>query len=353
MLHAFPPIGSSCWISHGTLCWSPKPARPPGDSTVAHVRRDKCGYFAGTPNAAGESLVGVVVRTGCAEVTYHSPCGRAIDVLWRPGHSAPTQLTCIYGDVANTVEATMHTSTLARDALQRATLRRPVPALIAGDFNRALDDLPCAPAFQASGWEDLHFGTTCATSQAWRARRIDLMLGNCTLRRLAGACNMDYTTGIPTHAWQAIDIPRGPPQWVLGWCNPEPYMDPSPTGPPPFDAWRTASAPYRSAYVDACNRREVEDCWAALEPMLTQYFGLRSNETTPCQRAPGEARWRRVSPPCTPDGDVVPAATLGSLRRLNRLKALQQAWAGRDPQRHYRAAHIIAALHRAELPNTP
>ena len=325
----------------------------PGDATVARIRRDRCCYFAGAPSPEGVSLVGVVVRAGCAEVTHRSPCGRSIDVLWRPGNSAPTHLTCIYGDVASTVAATMHTSSLARDALQRATLRGPLPALIAGDFNRALDDLPCAPTYQASGWEDLESGTTCATSNARQARRIDLLLANCTLRRLAGTCRVDYTTGIPTHAWQAIDVPRGPPQWVLGWHSPEPYMVPSSTSPSPCDAWRSAAEPYRAAFADACSRRMVDDCWAALEPMLTQYFGLRSGEATPCQRAPGEARWRRVTPPCTPEGDAVPTATLRTLRRLNRLKALRQAWMGQDPHRHHRAAHIVAALHRAEPGNTP
>ena len=99
-------------------------------------------------------------------------------------------------------EATNHTSTLVRDALARTATKGPIPALICGDQNRTIDEFHCSYALAVGGRQILASTPNCAAAHAHQARRIDLLLANCTLRKPASEVIVDPTQGICTHAWQ-------------------------------------------------------------------------------------------------------------------------------------------------------
>ena len=136
---------------------------------------------------------------------------------------------CLYGESSPDAEGLNRTSTMARDALARATTHGPVPALVAGDFNATLDQLPCAYAFHASGWADLAHTPTCATANSASKRRIDFLLANSPLRRLATGVRSDDATGIKTHDWQSFCVPQGPALWSLAWRPSAPLPPPAAT----------------------------------------------------------------------------------------------------------------------------
>ena len=177
-------------------------------------------------------------------------------------------LTCIYGESSPDADGLNRTSTMVRDALARATAHGPVPALVAGDFNATLDQLPCAYAFHASGWADLAHAPTCATAASANKRRIDLLLADSPLRRMATQVGIDDATGIKTHDWQWFSVPRGPPLWSLAWRPAAPLPPPDSAGPPRETAWRDAAAPFLPAMSEAINRKSVADAWTALEQAM-------------------------------------------------------------------------------------
>ena len=97
---------------------------------------------------------------------------------------------------------------LARDGLARAVCRGGVPALVAGDLNRTLHDLPCAHAFVANGWADLASDPTSLAANAHVCKRIDLLLANPQLRRVAQDIGVDVAAAVPAPSLASSGSPR-------------------------------------------------------------------------------------------------------------------------------------------------
>ena len=130
------------------------------------------------------------------------------------------RLYSLYGDASDSLVGSLETGELARKALADAESVEAVPSMLCGDFNLTFAQLPCLHALVASNWSDLGGGPTCAPSHG-ESRRIDLLIANPGARAMVSGKDLDWATGIPTHAAQFVHLTDQPAPSCPMWLPPK------------------------------------------------------------------------------------------------------------------------------------
>ena len=82
-------------------------------------------------------------------------------------------------------------------------------AMLVGDLNMERRQVPNGMWLDVCEWRDLMDAGTC--SQGATPRRIDWLMASRALQHRVAATQLSWTTGLTTHAWQAVDIVIGSP----------------------------------------------------------------------------------------------------------------------------------------------
>ena len=89
------------------------------------------------------------------------------------------------------------TSALVKHAVAECEAVRKQPALLVGDLNAEIEELPVAFALGCSDWTDPGTGKG-TSSAAWEPRRIDCTLLNPAMRNRLVEHSMNWSSGTPT-----------------------------------------------------------------------------------------------------------------------------------------------------------
>ena len=81
------------------------------------------------------------------------PC-RVQQFHWDPGRPCSCKISSIYVEADGSTQAKGRPSAMIKQAAADSEAVRKQPALIAGDFNAELDELPVAFALGCSDWSD-------------------------------------------------------------------------------------------------------------------------------------------------------------------------------------------------------
>ena len=146
-------------------------------------------------------------------------------LTWHPGGPCSWNICNVYAEADGSAESKLRTSVIVREALAEFEATRRQPAIIAGDLNAQISELPVAPALGCSGWVD-PAADVPTSSAAFVPRRIDHFLMNSSMERRYLSHVVDWTLGLPTHAWQAVTLRAGRlpnvPVWLQAPVLPDP-----------------------------------------------------------------------------------------------------------------------------------
>ena len=163
-----------------------------------------------------------------------------------------------------------------------------------GDFNQEMHQVQSSMWLGACGWQDISAAGTCLASTP--PRRIDWMFISRALQHRVIATHLDWTTGLTTHALQAVDITLGIPAQYLQWVPPEAYPEPiSASACMLEEANRAACASVSNDWRRAKASGDVDHMWTVI------------CKAAPClHRGPGRGpmppRAGAQTSPCGPQG---------------------------------------------------
>ena len=95
---------------------------------------------------------------------------------------------------------------MVREALLDAETSGMTLALIAGDLNLEAAQLGCGPTLALAGWTDVGHGHPTSAASSLRPRRIDHLLANRQLLQRITHYDINWASGMPTHAQQTITL---------------------------------------------------------------------------------------------------------------------------------------------------
>ena len=205
------------------------------------------------------NLVSILCRRGSFSLLPASIPGfegRLIVGLWHRGGKSPILVASIYGysqpDAAQ-LSALNQALVLCQELAEQ---RGSIPAIIGGDLNTLLESVPAAAWFSAGGWVDLNAASaTCASVQG-SARRIDCLLINRNMSPLLLSHELDWFSGLSTHAAQSMDFHAGTPPMHTIYKR------------PPKHQWSSASAAEVNELDMQVQRRLKESCYLKQPKLL-------------------------------------------------------------------------------------
>ena len=297
----------------------------------------------------GKDLVWIVARTGALSPLPLDLGPRALGAVWAAGGRATARFYTVYGSADGSAEALDETSLLVQACTEDAEAAGQVAAVVAGDFNQEWAELRHSAGHIAGGWADLSDEPTCATGRSAHARRIDLVLANREAQRRSGPVEVDWTTGLRTHAAQLFSFSLDRAPMVTRWRPPRPLDPLPPDAVPPAVAWRSA-ADAGDACLAECGRGCVDGAFQHLAQAMDQYAAARRGVDSITRGVGRTVRERRE--PRQHDGQSETALTSRLGRRARRLAELTRHWAPVGPPT-FRGWRLLLALRRTETPRDP
>ena len=297
------------------------------DSQVyADIRRRGWRVLAGQLAADGSSLVMMVFRFGAVTALQLGSDPRLQGALWSPGGRSHFRLYNLYGVADGSEAARVHVSGLARQCLVDSESAGCMPSVICGDFNFELVDLDVLPSFIIKNWGDCSEAATCAAASAHTARRIDLLIANSPFQRRLRNVEVDWETGLFTHAAQFLCVAASCPAPCRTWVPAAPIPTPGGDAPTPARCW-TECAALVKAYEEIARRApgDVDSLWCALENIASKYHSLRTMAPLGLVGRTGIVKVQRLEPRSrTGEASQVLLDRCG--RRVRRLTELARRW---------------------------
>ena len=201
-----------------------------------------------------------------------------------------------------------------------------MPAVICGDFNFELVDLDVLPSLIISNWSDCLDAPTCAAASARRARRIDLLIASRPFQRRLRHAEVDWETGLFTHAAQYLHVAACSPAPCRTWAPSPPIPAPGGDAPAAASCWAQCSVLVKAfEEIAKSNPGDVDGLWRALEGVASRFHSLRAMTTLNLVGRTGTAKMQRHEPRArTGDASQVLLDRCG--RRVRRLTELCRKW---------------------------
>ena len=247
------------------------------------------------PLARGtEHLVGFLHRRGSLQTMALAtplPSNRVHMATWHCDEGPPIVLGNFYGFAAPSTGQQAALSEAVQTFLDHCEGQQAPLALLVGDFNLERHQVPSCMWLEACGWSDVAAAGTCLASTP--PRRIDWMMASRALQHRMVGIHLDWTTGMATHALQAIDVTLGTPAQYLQWAPPEAYPEPADiTANHLEEASRRACATVDSDWLKAKASGDVDHMWLVIERAAhSLHTGLSGS---PCQQGQTRKRARAV-----------------------------------------------------------
>ena len=184
-------------------------------SNVAHWQQEaaRAGMQLVVPTLeCGEHLVGFLVRTGTlctVQLPLALGSNRAHTVAWHFDQGPPILVCNMYGYVTPTAAQQDELGRSISTFLDHSEGQGAPLAILVGDFNQTRQQVPQAHWLDFCQWADMSDEPTCLAGKA--PRRIDWLVSSRALQHRIAGKQLQWDSGLSTHAWQALDLTRGTP----------------------------------------------------------------------------------------------------------------------------------------------
>jgi hypothetical protein len=172
-----------------------------------------------------------------------------------------------------------------------------------------------------------------------------MLIANDAFHALVTGYSLEWASGLPTHAAQAVSLIEKAPPSYEAWLPPAPLPEPL-KHISKEAAWAMVPIELILKLRHHMSLDDVHSAWGVWVLILEHYYHAQSGTYVNLGSRKGSVTMQKDSAKVTPAGDAISAANASSLKRFRRLRELSKCWGARVMP--YRAKLILDALIRAE-----